>query len=152
MAGYVFDTVKLKVLKAEITFDVPDGTYKAALVTSAAFIDFGTGALSDKEFWSEVSGTEITEDSTYNTVGYNGPENINNSGFTEVDVFGFTQQIVSADDISYPVSTIDADGVIIYRNDASGTLINAIHFGQKISSSQGVFNMPFSTDGYIKIK
>ena len=152
MSSYVFDNVKLKLAKGEITFfAVPDGAYKLALVTSAAFQNIENGALSDNEFWSDVSGTEITQNINYNTQGYNGHQDLKNVGLLEVDVNGLTQLKISATDISFPISKIDADGVIIYRNDINKTLIEAIHFGQKVSSNNGVFIIELSKNGWIRI-
>lgn len=154
MASYTFDSIKLKIAKGEITFyGIPDGGFKLALVTSAAFASPTTGNLSDNEFWNDsvVSATEITEDANYNNTGYTGHQDLTNIGIVEVDVDGFTQLKVSANDISFPVSQIDADGAIVYKNDTNKTLIEAIHFGGKISSNNGVFILDLSTQGWIRI-
>ena len=57
---------------------------------------------------------------------------------------------ISATDISFPISTIDANGAVVFKNDTSGTLVNAIDFGSKISSNNGVFQVPVS-NGFVKI-
>tara|TARA_Y100000310_G_C20704329_1_gene833671 strand:- start:39256 stop:39717 length:462 start_codon:yes stop_codon:yes gene_type:complete len=152
MASYTFDGVKLKVAKGEmIFFGVSDGDFKMALVTSGVFENQSTGAMSDSTVWDDVSACEITENVNYNTVGYTGPVDLTNVGTLEEDVNGFTQLKVSAIDVSYPVSQIDADGAVVYKNDASKTLVEAIHFGSKISSNNGVFNVNISNNGWIRI-
>jgi len=153
MSTYVFDNVKSLMAKSQLSFyGVPDGGFKLALVTSAAFTNSETGSLSDEQYWSGVSGTEITEDSAYFTVGYTGHQDLNSVGLLEVDSGGYTQIKVSANDISFPVSKIDADGAIIYKNDTNKTLIIAIDFGEKKRSSDGVFNMGMSENGWIRIQ
>ena len=107
MSTYVFDGVKLKVAKSELSFyGVPDGGFKLALVTSAAFENSETGSLSDEDYWSGVSGTEITENSAYFTTGYTGHQDLNSVGLLEVDSGGYTQIKVSASDISFVVPLI----------------------------------------------
>lgn len=152
MSSYVFDHVKEKMAKGELTFDAPDGAYKLALVTSAVFDDFANGALSDAEGWyADLSGYEITEDSNYNTAGYTGHQNLINLGFIETDVAGFTDIKVSATDIVFPISTIDADGAVVYKDDTNGTLIVAIDFGGRIISNNGTFQVNTSQKGFLKI-
>jgi len=152
MSSYVFDTVKIRIARGEITFyNIPDGGYRLALVTSAAFANMSTGALSDKVTWEDVKHTEITQDVNYNSEGYNGHQKLKNIGLYEEDVDGFTQLKISATDISFPISTINADGAIIYKDDSHLTLIEAIDFGGKISSNNGVFLLELATKGWLRI-
>jgi len=151
--SYTFNKIKLKMAKGELKFyGIPDGGFKLVLVTSAAFENQETGALSDNEFWGQVSGTEITQDGGYNTDGYTGHQDLINIGTQEVDVNGLTQLKVSATDISFPVSTIDADGAIVYKNDTNKTLIEAIEFDVKQISNSGVFYINLSKNGWIRIQ
>ena len=85
-ASYKFDKVPLKVAQKDLTLDsVVDGTYVLVLVTSAVFDNFGTGALSDNEYWYDISGTEINVvGSGYNSDGYTGPDDLINVGTYEV--------------------------------------------------------------------
>jgi len=151
--SYVFDHVKLLIAKGELKFyNIPADGFRLALVTSAAFDNFATGAFSDYMYWNQVSGSEINAPgSGYNYTGYTGPESLINNGTLEEDVDGFTQLKVSASDIAYPISTIEADGAVVYKNDAQGTLVTAIHFGEKKSSNNGSFIIDLSTDGWIRI-
>ena len=152
MSSYTFDRVKLAVAKGELTFfAVNDGDFRLALVTSAAFDNMANGALSDSILWSDVEYTEITQDANYNTDGYTGHQQLTSVGLLEVDVNGLTQLKVSASDISFPISTIDADGAIIYKNDSRLTLIEAIDFGGKVTSNNGVFILELSKLGWIRI-
>lgn len=153
MSSYKFDSVPLKIAKGQITFyGVVDGDYKLALVTSAAFDNLSTGSLSNFSTWNEVSGTEINVvGSGYNSTGYTGLQSLEGVGLLEVDVNGFNQLKVSANDITFPLSTIDANGAIIMKNDADKTLINAIDFGAKKPSNNGAFVVNLSKDGWIRI-
>lgn len=149
MASYTFDSLKSKMATAEITFDVPDGSYKVALVTSAVFANPSTGALSNSEFWNEVSAYEITEDVNYNTESYVGPENMTNVALIETDNSGYTNVNISATDIVYPISTIDANGAVVYRT-SDGRLICAVDFGVKRISNQGTFTVALS-NGFLQL-
>jgi len=151
--SYVFDHVKMMVAKGQIIFyNIPDGGFKLALVTSAAFDNFSAGAFSDYEYWNDVSAAEINvTGSGYSSKGYTGPESLVNNGTSEEEVNGFTQVKVSATDMSYPISTIDADGAVVFKNDSTCTLITAIHFGEKKSSNNGSFIIDLSTEGWIRI-
>jgi len=152
MSSYTFDRIKLAIAKGELTFyNVNDGDFKLALVTSAAFDNMATGALSDSILWSDVEHTEITQDVNYNTEGYDGHQDLKSVGLLEVDVDGLTQLKVSASDMTFPISQIDADGAIIYKNDSQLTLIEAIDFGGKVSSNNGVFIIELSKNGWIRI-
>lgn len=152
MSSYTFDRVKLAVAKGELTFyNVLDNDFYLALVTSAAFDNMENGALSDSILWSDVQHTEITQNVNYNTEGYTGHQGLKSVGVLEVDVDGLTQLKVSATDISFPISKIDADGAIIYKNDSHLTLVEAIDFGGKMSSNNGVFILELSTKGWIRI-
>ena len=150
MSSYTFDHLKEKMAKAEINFDVVDGAYKVALVTSAVFENEETGSMSDYTSWSEVSAYEISEDAGYNSISYVGSENINNIGFVNINNGGYTTVKLSASDVVYPISTIDANGAVIYANDANKTLICAVDFGRKIISNNGTFTISLS-NGFLQL-
>jgi hypothetical protein len=150
MASYIFDGVKLKIFTGNMDFEFADGDLKLALVTSAVFANWNTGALSDSDYWYELSAYEITEDSNYNTSGYS-QQDLNNVGLNEIDVNGFTHLVVSADDINFAISTIDAYGAVIYES-ADESLVVAVNFNSLVSSNNGTFNIPLSTTGVLKLQ
>lgn len=140
MASYVFDHIKNKVSDGSVNFETAD--YKMILVNSEVFTD---STIKTKTDWSEVSAYDIRETSSYNTSGYNGPKDLSNIGNISAD----GNITLSADNITYPVSTIDAEGAVIYTSEEG--LFCAIDFGGKKSSDDGVFDLNFS-NGFLKIK
>lgn len=140
MASYVFDHIKNKVSDGSVNFE--DANYKMILVSSEVFNNSET--IKTKTDWSEVSAYDI-QTSEYNTLGYNGPEDLSNIGSISAD----GNITLSADNITYLVSTIDADGAVIYTSEEG--LFCAIDFGGKKSSDNGVFDLNFS-NGFLKIK
>jgi len=153
MSSFIFDKAKLKIAKKEIDFI--DDTFKIALVTSAAFVD--PGPTSNLENWGDVSATcEITTDGSYSTDGYvAGGVELTNVDFIEVEDGRFTAFTVSATDVDAwdggVLSTIDADGAIIYDTSASNANICAIDFGSKASSSNGALTVPTS-NGWLTLQ
>jgi len=162
MSSYVFDDIKNLVAKGQIVFEVPDNTFYLALVNEEVFMDFTNGSLSNSKRWSDISDNEINASGS----------SLNNSGYEirpllgvtvdNVDVNGFTHTIVKAADVNYQISTIDAYGAVIFKNDEGsvnpdgshnydGTLINAIDFGERVSSNNGVYTIKLS-EGFLNIK
>ena len=152
MSSYVFDNIKPMISSGGIDFSPGTANpYSLALVTSGVFADNTTGNFSNSATWSQISDYDITNDSSYNNTGYTAPVNIASvSAVNSDDSNQYTETILKADDINFNVSTIDARGAVIFRNDVDQTLVCAIDFGSIISSSNGIFTINLS-DGFLKI-
>lgn len=156
MSSYIFDQIKPLVATGGINFQMPDDVLYIALVDHTIFDDFNNGAMSNSSIWSDISNNEIINDTSLNINGYEILPLINIT-LTYVEVSGFTQVHVKANDILYPISTIDAYGAVIFRNDngnvngPDGTLITALDFGGRVSSNNGVYTVKLS-DGFLRIK
>lgn len=161
MSSYVFDQIKPLVSEGNINF-VQSGLFYIALVDETAFADFTTGALSDFAEWSDISANhEIINNPALNSVGYQILP-LNNVSSTDVDVNGFTQTLIEADDIIYQASKIDAYGAVVFMNDNggvdgggqpiyNGTLVTALDFGGRVSSNNGIYTISLS-GGFLRIK
>ena len=152
MASYTFDQIKVNVaIGAFDMSNVPDGAYKVALVTSAVFADEATGSLASETSWDDISQHDITNSASYNNEGYTGAVDITNVGILSGAVNGFVQVKISATDVVFPQSQIDADGAVIYKNDVNKTLYQAMDFGGKQSSNNGIFTIPMADNGFLRI-
>lgn len=161
MSSYVFDQIKPLVATGSFNFAVGDNVFYIALVNETVFDDFANGAMSSEINWSDIESSDISQDANLNNAGYEIKPLV---GVTLVDVdsLGFTQTHVMADDVLYPISTIDAFGAVIFRNNAGsiggggqpvydGQLITALEFGGRVSSNNGVYTIKLS-DGFLRIK
>lgn len=170
MASYVFDQVKRFAGSGSLNFDTaPDGHFRIVLCTGDVL---NSSAHSDKEFWSELSGYEITENDLYNDDGY--PNNVNSvpgSSLNGVGINtiadangscddGLPDNVIYAEDVVYNVSTIDADAAIIVRESSTTgeyDLITALDLrigGDPVRSNTGVFSLLLSesSGGFLIIK
>jgi len=172
MASFVFDQVKEFAISGTLNFNnVADGTYRVALMVSDVVDD--PSLYSPKKYWSEISQFEIVNYSTYNNDGYPGrnpypdskPGNVLKGVKIEDNPAGggddgLMDKVAYAKNISYNVSTIDADCVIIMKISSKPNdydLIAAIDIrvdGQSVKSNNGVFSLLFdlNSGGFLTVK
>lgn len=160
MASFIFEHVKTKIANQSIKLVDVDNIYKIALLDDTILNDVNT--YSSKTVWSDISQFEITNITEYNHEGYSQKflknikgENVTSNGTCDDTIPDYK---ISADNIVYNVSTIDADCAVILRNVGSDPeLIAALdlrHNGEKISSNQGTFTIRLDSNsgGYLIIK
>ncbi len=158
MASYMFDQVKILAATQAIKFVDNDGIYMLALLDDT-ILDKTT--YSGKTKWSDISSYEISNVSGYNSLTYEQRPITNMVGETLTDAGGacddgLPDYKVSAQNIIYNVSTIDADCAVIMRK-SDGALIACLDLqsnGSKISSNMGVFTVRLdsSSGGFLILK
>lgn len=155
MASFVFTNAKLLLSTGDLSFDGSESIYKLALMGSDFF---EISDVASKTEWGDIKSTEIpTNDVTkYTSKTLNGVQSTpKNDGSC----------IISADNISYPISTISASYIvivkssvgsddIIYDTDLLVTAIDIRIAGNPVTSNNGVFNinLSFSSGGFLIIK
>ncbi len=162
MASFIFDQVKTLLATNAIKLVDNDGTYVLALLDNTILDAKST--YSSKTKWSDISTYEISSVTGYNSVTYEQRSLTNMSGETITDAGGscddgLPDYKVSAQNIVYNVSTIDADCAVIMRKNISGDndLVVALDLrsnNTKISSNMGVFTVRLdsSSGGYLIVK
>lgn len=168
MASFVFNGIKKQIGNGTFSFNVNDGQLRLALFSSGIF-DNNNLTYSSKTRWDEIKHLEITEVSGYNSEQY-GPKSLTGVGIGDladaggVCDDGLLDQKVYANDVVYPVSTIDADCALIVRTaSTSGQIqdddlpvmaIDIRNNGNTISSNQGVFTIRLNSNsgGFLIIK
>jgi len=175
-SSYIFDQVKrwaaTKGLGINIynstddTYSAPDGLFRIALATPGALDQ----SFSTYTKWSEISSYEITKISNFNDEGYPDSDthpgsplkDVVMSNTTDIDGDALIDSKISAKDVIYPVSTIDAGSAIVMRDDGNGDydLIATLDlrvddvFGSFVSSTSGVFSLILNSasGGFLIIK
>lgn len=171
MASFVFNNIKSQLALGTFSFKVNDGQFRLALLTSGIF-DNNNVTYSGATKWSEIKSFEINQssNSTYNSNQYSqkiiynvGTGVVTDNGTAECDD-GLPDVKVYANDVVYPVSTIDADcAVIIKTSNTTGDIddddvpvlaLDIRNNGKTISSNNGTFSIRLNSDsgGFLTIK
>ena len=173
MASYIFDQVKTWVATTKFSFVDSNSVFKLALMDNTLL----DNSNSSKTKWSEVKQYEITKSTQgLNTQAYTQAPLINLGSAQVVDNKtsqcddGLPDTIIYADDVIYPVSTIDSYCVVITRTVTGGSapetgsiisdddeLVTVLVLktdSSKMSSNQGVFTVKLSSGsgGYLILK
>jgi len=154
MASFVFSNAKLQLSYGNLSFEPGEGVYKLALMSSdirsiSGVVDFIT--------WGQIKTHEVDDNDT--------------TKYTPKMLSGVTSErknngecIISADNVSYPISTISASYIVIVKSSTNNGIINdddilvlAIDVrngGNPITSNNGVFNINLNSasGGFLKIK
>ncbi len=177
MANYVFEQVKMMIPKGALSLVDGDGIFRIALMTDALA---DAKRFSAYKTWDEIDQYEITQDPGYESKGYL-QRPITGIDLAEIDDAGTScddglpDTIVYANDIKFPVSTIDAAFAVITKTvtgladtintgdkseiiSSTDILIAAIDLRSgtplnRISSNEGVFSIKLNknTGGYFKL-
>jgi len=150
MPSFVFNKFKGDLFGGAHVLSAANGTYAVALVVTSAAFASGVSAtnIDSVSAWSALSATW----------GIAGKDGYNSTGYTPI---GLSATVTSADtttdkgvwaasNISWPSSTIDADGCVIYRV-SDGAMVCAVDFGGKKSSSNGDFTIEWNAAGILNL-
>jgi len=145
MASYVFNNFKSKLMKGTYNLSAANNTYKIGLINVSAFNQTNPD---DTEFWNSVSANwSITADPGYLA------QNYIDRGLSGTNVslaLVANEARWSATNVTWASSTIDARGAVIYKRTDS-SLICAIDFGSKKSSSNGDFTISWNAEGILNL-
>ena len=140
MAEYIYLSLKEKIGQGEINWTTD--TIKGMLVTDSYTVDTANH-IYKSDVSGEASGTGYTA----------GGKAITNPTVTKDYSNNWSEY--DADDLQWPNSTIDARGLILYKDtgDANTSpLIAYFDFGQTESSVDGIFTVHWSVDGAFLVK
>jgi len=149
MASFVFNKFKADLMKGTHQLSATNDTYSVALVvTSAAFTPAASANADITSAWSDLSATW----------GIVGKEGYSSTEYTVKGLSGCTvsanngndKSVWDASDVTWPSSTIDADGAVIYRT-SDGFMVCAMDFGSKKSSSNGDFTVQWNAAGILNL-
>lgn len=119
--------------------DLSDNTNTT--VKCALMADTYTPAQNTDDAWADISADETSG------TGYtSGGQEITNKAMTQSG----GDAVFDGDNVAWTSSTIDARYAVIYES-GSGKLLAYVDFGENKSSSNGTFEIQWSTDGIFKI-
>lgn len=145
MSSYVFNYFKSNLMKGTYNLSAANNTYKIGLVNASAF---NQAAADETQLWKAVSANwSISADAGFNNVGYT------DRGLSGSNVsldLATNEARWSATNVTWASSTIDARGAVIYKA-TDTSLICAVDFGSKKSSSNGDFTITWNAQGIINL-
>lgn len=145
MSSYIFNYFKSKLMKGTYNLSAANNTYKIGLVNASAF---NQATADETQYWNAVSANwSISADAGFNKAGY-----IDRalSGCNVSLSMTNNEARWSATNVTWSNSTIDARGAVIYKRTDS-SLICAVDFGSKKSSSNGDFTISWNSEGIINL-
>jgi hypothetical protein len=137
MASVIYDAFKQKVMDAEA--DLDSGTFYVALLSNAYSPNAKTHAV-----WSDISGSEISG------TGYVAGGTLL-AGMTVTLNTSTDKAVLSANNVTWPNSTITARYCAIYKYTAPQWLVCAFDFGADKASNNGDFTIQWNASGILDL-